>query len=121
MSDFICRCEGDLERISQVFVGWLKSDDPTIYADKMYTIRVPNEYWAPLFVDLYTDAIENHDLADVAEQNVIQITFQVEHSILENEEEFRELQNMTDEELLDTLQDLLEELEEEEEEDDDDA
>ena len=118
-ADFICRCEGDLERISAVFIGWLKNN--SVNQEKSYTIRVPNEYWASLFVDVYTDCIENHDLAEVAEQNVIQITFQVENSVLEDDEEWQKLQNMTDEELLDTLQDLLDEMDEEEDEDNDDA
>ena len=118
MSDFICRCEGDLERISKVFVTWLRNND--VNQDKSYTIRVPNEYWASLFVDVYTDEICNNSLEEEAEANVIQITFQVENSVMETEE-WTALQDMTDEELLDAINDLMDELEEEEDDEDDDA
>lgn len=115
-ADFICKCEGDLERISQVFITWLQNND--VNSNKMYTIRVPNEYWASLFVDVYTDQIYNYNLADEAEKNVIQITFQVERSILESEEEWDKLKDLSDEELLDALNELLEDLEEDDEDDD---
>ena len=117
-ADFVCRCEGDLERVSEVFVGWLKADN--VNKDRSYTILVPNEYWAGLFVDIYTDCICNHDLADKAEENVIQITFQVENSILDGNEEWDKLRDMSDEELLDTLNDLLDELDDKEDNEDED-
>lgn len=120
-SDFVCKCEGDLERVSSVFVGWLKNND--VNTDKQYTISVPNEWWANLFVDVYTDSIHNHGLAEEAEATVINITFQVERSILEDEEDWEKLKNLTDDELFEALEDLMDNLDDEDdnEEDDDDA
>lgn len=85
--------------------------------DRQYVIRVPNELWAQLFVDVYTDDIENHCLADVAEANVIQITFQVQESLLD-EFEWKKLSEMSNDELLDALEDLIDDLEDEEDDDD---
>ena len=116
-ADFICRCEGDLERVSSVFVQMLK-DPSKIEKDRQYTIKVPNELWATLFVDVYTDDIENHCLGEEAEANVMNITFQVEASILE-EDEWKKLSDMTNDELLEALEDILEDLEDEEEDDED--
>lgn len=114
--DFICSCEGDLERVSAVFVQMLK-DPVKMQKDRQYVIRVPNELWAQLFVDVYTDDIENHCLADVAEANVIQITFQVQESLLD-EFEWKKLSEMSNDELLDALEDLIDDLEDEEDDDD---
>jgi len=118
-ADFICRCEGDLERISAVFAGWIKND--SVEKDRDYVIRVPNELWAPLFVDVYTDVLVNHRLDKKAEDNVIQITFQVERSVLDSKEQWEQLKDLTDEELLEALEELMDDLEDEDEEDNDNA
>ena len=115
--DFICKCEGDVERITSVFCEWLKTE--SVDLNKQYTIRVPNELWANVFVDIYTDALYNHGLADKAENNVIQITFQVENSILSSDE-WGDLSKMSNEELLDAIEDLLEDMEDEDPDEDGD-
>lgn len=109
-ADFICNCEGDVERITAVFAEWLEAG--SVDLNKQYTIRVPNELWANVFVDIYTDVLHNRDLAHKAEQNVIQITFQVENSLLD-QSEWNELSKMSDEELLDAIEDLLDDMEDE--------
>ena len=114
--DFVCTCEGDLERVSAVFIQMLKNPSK-IDKDRSYVIRVPNELWATLFVDIYTDDIENYCLDEEAEANVMQITFQVQESILEKEE-WKKLSEMSNEELLDALEDLMDDLEDEEDDDD---
>lgn len=120
-SDFVCKCEGDLERISSVFLGWLKNND--VNTDRQYTIRVPNEYWANLFVDVYTDSIQNHGLEEEAEAKIINITFQVENSVLEDEADWDKLKNLTDDELFEALEELMDDLDDEDDndEDEDDA
>ena len=85
--------------------------------DRQYVIRVPNELWAQLFVDVYTDDIENHCLASVAEaQHSNHFQVQVE-SLLMNSE-WKKLSEMSNDELLDALEDLIDDLEDEEDDDD---
>jgi hypothetical protein len=116
-TDFICRCEGDLERIAAVFAGWIKND--SVEKDRDYTIRVPNELWAPLFVDIYTDVLANLQLDKKAEDNIIQITFQVENSVLDTKEEWESLKDLTDDELLEALEELMDDLEDEDDDEED--
>lgn len=117
-SDFVCKCEGDLERISSVFLGWLKNND--VNTEKQYTISVPNEWWANLFVDVYTDSIHNYGLAEEAEATIINITFQVENSILESDADWEKLKDLTDDELFEALEELMDDLDDNVEDDEDD-
>jgi hypothetical protein len=113
--DFYIKCEGDVERVCQVFTGWLRTND--VNFDKLYRVRVPNEYWAHIFVDIYADYISNEGLEEEAEANIINIVFEVEEVHM-NPEEFNKLKDMTDEELLDALEDFMDNMDDDDDEDD---
>ena len=117
--DFIVKCEGDIERVCSVFCQWLKTDDTL--TSKTHRIQVPNEYWAELFVDIYTDEIANNSLSEEAEANSLNLVFEPTHSILD-EGGLDSLKGLTNDALLDAMHDAIEELEDrrrDEEEDDD--
>jgi len=115
--NFFISCEGDIERVCKVFTGWLKDEDSTALGQS-HKIQVPNEYWAELFVDIYADEIANQDLADTAEKNIIDIVFIPKSPILD-QEIMQALEEMSDEELLDALNDALDKDEDDDDDDDD--
>ncbi len=117
--DFYIKCEGDVERVCQVFTGWLKTND--VNFDKLYRVRVPNELWAHIFVDIYADYVSNEGLEEEAEANIINIVFEVENSNL-TPDEFKKLSELSDEELLDALDEFMQDLDDDidDEKDDDD-
>jgi hypothetical protein len=97
---FKIKCEGDCERIAKVLIGWLKIKSPEL--QKSHTITAPNEQWATVFSEIYSDEIFNHDLADEAENNIVHITFNV-NTKFPSEIDFKDLSNK---ELLDFLEDF---------------
>lgn len=100
--DFSIKCEGDCERISKVFIEWLKTDSPEL--KKKQSITAPNAHWAHVFSEIYADEIENHDLADLAEQNVISIDFNVySYNPLPTD-----LSKLSNKQLMDLLEEFLE-------------
>lgn len=113
--DFYVKCEGDIERVCQVFTGWLRTND--VNFDKLYRIRVPNERWATLFVDIYADYVSNESLEEEAESNIINIVFEVDNTTL-TPEEFNSLKDLSDAELLDALEDFISDLEDDIDDDD---
>lgn len=115
--DFYVKCEGDIERVCQVFTGWLRTND--VNFDKLYRVRVPNERWAHIFVDIYSDYVSNESLEEEAEANIINIVFEVDETTL-TPEEFNTLKDLSDEELLDALEDFITDLEDDTDDDDDD-
>lgn len=104
VNGFSIKCEGDCERICKVFIEWLKTDSPEL--KKPQTITAPNAQWAPLFSEIYTSEVENNDLADIAENNVVEITFNVMDVSL------TDLSKLSTEQLNDLLEEFLEEYEE---------
>ncbi len=117
--------EGDCERVSKVFRLWLQQDD--VEAIKGGAIcTVPHPMWAQYFSEIYTDEISNYDLADKAEENIIDVIFEVDGPYDVgggiNPDTGREY---TSEEISDLLNDLIDdldlEIDEDENEDDDDA
>lgn len=100
--DFTIKCEGDCERISKVFIEWLKTDSPEL--KKRQSIVAPNATWAMLFSEIYASEVENHDLADVAENNILHIDFNVyEQSALPTD-----LSKLSNQQLMDLLEEFLE-------------
>lgn len=97
---FKIKCEGDCERIAKVLIGWLKIKSPEL--QKSHTITAPNEQWATVFSEIYSDEIFNHDLTDEAENNIVHITFNV-NTKFPSEIDFKDLSNK---ELLDFLEDF---------------
>lgn len=113
--DFLIQSEGDCERVAAVLVKWLKDNNQEML-EKNHSIAAPCARWALMFEAIFSDEIENHDLHDVAAENVIELTFVVDtinHSIRDS------LSNMSDDELLDALGDYLAEREDDIEDDED--
>lgn len=102
-NSFIISSEGDCERVAKVFVQWLKNDDEQL--KKKQYVKSPNEDWAILFSDIYADEIGNNDLASKAEDRIIQVEFSVETP------DHTDLSNLSNDELMDKLQEFLEDLE----------
>lgn len=75
MNSFIIRSEGDCERISKVFVAWLKTNSPELKTKQIVT--APNEGWATLFANIYEDDIINNGVSEAAEKNIIKVQFNV--------------------------------------------
>lgn len=93
--------EGDCERVSKVFIEWLKINSPEL--KKPQTVEAPNERWAYLFSEIYADEIANNDLTDKAEKNIVQVNFYVEAIQTK-----QDLSKLSHEELLEMLSDFLE-------------
>lgn len=100
--DFKIKCEGDCERISKVFVEWLKIDSPEL--KKRQSIVAPNAQWATLFSEIYASEVENHNLADTAEDNIINIDF----NVLDHSQEIPDLSKLSNEQLMELLEEFLE-------------
>lgn len=111
--DFTIRCEGDCERISKVFVEWLKTESPEL--KKRQSIMAPNAKWAMLFSEIYASEIENNNLADTAEDNIIHIDFNVTEGPRR-----MDLSKLSNEELMELLEEFLEDFGDEEDESEED-
>ena len=118
--NFKISSEGDCERVSKVFIEWLKTKSPEL--KKPQHILAPAVPWANLFAEIYSDDIANHNLVEEAENNVIQINFHIDTPVP------TDLSKLSTEELVEMLEAFLEEVDEEgfieiegdlEEEDDD--
>jgi hypothetical protein len=103
--DFKIKCEGDCERVSKVFVEWLKTNSPEL--KKRHSIEAPSSGWAIFFSEIYANEVENNNLSDKAEQNVIQIDFSI------NSPNGVNLSDLSNEQLLELLEEYLEEQNEE--------
>ena len=103
--DFKIKCEGDCERVSKVFVEWLKTSSPEL--KKRHAIEAPNEQWAILFSEIYANEVENNNLAEQAERNVLEIDFKI------NSHSGMKLTDLSNEQLLELLEEFLEEYNEE--------
>ncbi len=119
--DFVIGCEGDCERVAAVLIGWIKNNNKKMLK-KSHTVRSPNEMWAFMFEEIYTDEILTHNLEDKAKEAVIQLVFEVD--TFKGESPIVDLDDLSDEDLLDAFRDLLGDIDEdndEEEEEEDDA
>lgn len=97
---FKIKCEGDCERVAKVLIEWLRIKSPELH--KKHTITAPNEHWATMFSEIYSDEIFNNDLTEEAENNIVHITFKVD-TITPNSIDFK---NLSNKDLLDFLEDF---------------
>ena len=104
--------EGDCERVAKVFRQWVSEDSAALSQGAVIT--VPNPKWASIFSEIYADEISNWDLADEAEQRIIDVVFEVDGPF------GIDVATLDDDELQDLLDQLLDELEDEKDEDEDD-
>ena len=110
--DFVIKCEGDCERISKVFIEWLKTGSPQL--KKKQTIQASHVAWATLFSEIYADEIENHDLADTAEDNVIHIDF----NVMESSQDGYDLTKLSTEELVELLEEFMNDISDDDDDED---
>ncbi len=115
--DFVIGCEGDCERVAAVLIGWIKNNNKKMLK-KSHTVRSPNEMWAVMFEEVYTDEILTHGLEDMAKDSVIQLIFEVD--TFKGESPIVDLDDLSDEDLLDAFRDLLGEGDDDDDEEDDD-
>ena len=113
--DFVIGCEGDCERVAAVLVGWLKNNNKAMLK-KTHTVRSPNPVWASLFEQIYTDEIVTHNLEEKATKQIIQLVFEVDNY---QGDPIVDIEDLSDEELLDAFRELLEDDDDDDEEDDD--
>tara|TARA_B100001093_G_scaffold152768_1_gene145474 strand:- start:27492 stop:27866 length:375 start_codon:yes stop_codon:yes gene_type:complete len=106
-SNFSITCEADCERVAKVFVKWLQDKSPELA--KKQKIISPNDIWAELFSNIYTDELINNGLENEAEDNIINVEF----NIVDESFNYKDLKNQ---DLMDLLQDFLDTLGEHEEE-----
>jgi hypothetical protein len=105
--NFKISSEGDCERVSKVFIEWLRIKSPEL--KKEQHVEAPSAIWAQLFSEIYADEIANNNLTDEAENNIIQINFYVDS--ISNKPDLSKLSN---EELMELLEEFLEDFDEEE-------
>ena len=108
--NFKIASEGDCERVSKVFIEWLKIKSPEL--QKAHSIDAPSAIWAHLFSEIYADEIANNNLTDEAEENIIQINFFVDK--INHKQDLSKLSN---EELMELLEEFLEDFDDDETED----
>ena len=113
--DFVIGCEGDCERVAAVLVGWIKDNNKEMLK-KTHTVRSPNPMWAVMFEQIYTDEIVTHDLQDTASKRIIQLVFEVDDM---QGEPLIDIEDLTDEEILDAFRDLLGDEDDDDEDDED--
>lgn len=107
------RCEGDVESFCRKALALMEKEEPSTLQ-----INVPNEWWARYCIDTFSVAVDELPTLDVTDEEdiAVDIIFNVADGSGSLPEQ------LTDEEIQELLEELMDDLkDEEEEEDDDDA
>jgi len=112
-NDFIdIRCEGDAEHFAREATRLVVAKTPTTI-----TLRVPNDWWINFTMQLFIQATEGEDIpADT--DPVVDVVFDVVDTRMFRE--YEDLNNLSDEDIQDMIDEFIDQLDDFSDEDDDD-